>query len=389
MAYISSKDNRFYVAIEQSYGQAAASGALNRIPAVKLTTQQERERTNRKDKTGSRTFAGFPAGGRRTTTFELQTYMRDWSDPSKEPGYGPLFQACLGRPAAMSGPLSVSSVASPNRVMFGTPHGLTPGQAVAYGADLRFVVAVVDDHSVQLNAPFSAPVASGAMTGPTATYLPSSDLSSATIFDAWSPGTAVQRLIYGAAVDQLQIGVNGDFHTFQFSGPACDVADSASFQQGQGGLNAFPAEPVLATYDYSIIPGHLGQVWLGSAPDQFFTLTAATVKVTNQANLRDHEFGSTYARGMSAGMRSIEVDFSIYQQDDTQTKALYQAARQESPISAMIQLGQQPGQLAGIYLQDLMLTTPAFDDGEDRQQWIFKNCRAQGISDDEISIAFG
>jgi len=242
---------------------------------------------------------------------------------------------------------------------------------------------------VQLNAPFSVQPAAGTTTGVTATYCPGNELSSAAILDYWSPGTAVQRLIYGAAVDGLQIQVNGDFHGFQFSGPACDIVDSSSFQQGQGGLSAFPAEPAPASFDYSVVPGHLGQVWLGSAPDQFFTLTSATIKFTNNAELRDREFGSNYARGISAGVRAVTVDLNIYQQDDVQTKALYQAARQESPVSIMLQLGQQPGQLTAIYLKGVTLTTPEFDDTDVRQQWVFKSCRAQGIADDEISIAFG
>lgn len=389
MAYISSRDNRFYVAVEQSYGQAAASSSFTRIPAVKLVARQQRRRAERKDKTGSRTFAGYPAGGRRVTTYELHTYMRDWPDQSREPGYGPLFQACFGRPVAMGSQLSISAVSSPNRVSFGTAHGLTPGQGVAYGADLRFVAAVVDDHTIQLNAPFSVQPAAGTTTGAAATYRPGAELSSATILDYWSPGTAVQRLIYGAAVDELQIQVNGDFHGFQFSGPACDVMDSSSFEQGQGGLSAFPAEPAPGNFDYAVVPGHLGQVWLGSAPDQFFTLTAATVKFSNNAELRDREFGSSYARGISAGVRSVTAELSIYQQDDAQTSALYQAARQESPVSVMFQLGQQQRQLTAVYLKGVTLTTPEFDDSEVRQQWVFKSCRAQGIADDEISIAFG
>ncbi len=97
MAYISSNENRFYVALEQSYGQVSADSAFSRIPAVKLTVQQQREKMDRKDKTGSRTFPGYPLGGRRATTFTLSTYMKDWSDQTREPSYGPLFQACLGQ----------------------------------------------------------------------------------------------------------------------------------------------------------------------------------------------------------------------------------------------------------------------------------------------------
>src|SRR5258708_10414788 len=207
--------------------------------------------------------------------------MRDWPELTRVSAYGPLCQACCGRPAGTAKQLPNSAVTSPNRVAFGAAHGLTPGQAVAYGADLSFVAAVVDDHTVQLNAPFSIQPATGTTTGVTATYLPGSELSSATIVDYWSPGTAVQRLIYGAAVDDLQIQVNGDFHGFQFSGPACDIVASSSFQQGQGGLGAFPAEPTPTGFSYSIVPGHLGQVWLGSAPDPFFPLTPAPATFAN------------------------------------------------------------------------------------------------------------
>src|SRR5579885_2169645 len=97
MAYISSNDNRFYVALEGAYGQTPPAAWFSRIPAVKLVTTQQLEKTARKDKTGSRTFVGYPAGGRRANTFDLTTYMRDWSDQTQPPGYGALFQACLGQ----------------------------------------------------------------------------------------------------------------------------------------------------------------------------------------------------------------------------------------------------------------------------------------------------
>ena len=95
-SYISSNANRFYTALEDTFGQVGAIGTANRIPALKLTVQQQLERADRKDKTGSRTFAGMPAGGRRRTNFELQTYLTSWQKDAGGPGYGPLFQAALG-----------------------------------------------------------------------------------------------------------------------------------------------------------------------------------------------------------------------------------------------------------------------------------------------------
>jgi hypothetical protein len=92
---------------------------------------------------------------------------------------------------------------------------------------------------------------------------------------------------------------------------------------------------------------------------------------------------------ISPGERDVTLDFSLYQQDDTGTPALYQAARQSSPINVMIQLGQQQGQMFGVYMKSVIPQVPEYDDTEQRQQWQFQACRAQGSIDDEIFVAFG
>ena len=66
--YISSNNNRFYVETETTYGQAPLIGDDNRIPAIKLAAKQIAERSDRKDKTGGRTFVGLPAGTRKFLT---------------------------------------------------------------------------------------------------------------------------------------------------------------------------------------------------------------------------------------------------------------------------------------------------------------------------------
>src|ERR1035438_428868 len=96
MSYILSNDNRYYVAVEGTYGNVATVAAANRIPAVELSIKQQTEKIVRKDKTGSRTFAGNPSGLRRDTSFSLKTYMSNWADQTVFPAHGPLFQACLG-----------------------------------------------------------------------------------------------------------------------------------------------------------------------------------------------------------------------------------------------------------------------------------------------------
>ena len=250
----------------------------NRIPALKLTVQQKLEAAQRKDKTGSRTFPGLPPGGRRQTNFELQTYMTSWQQAAGNPGYGPLFQAALGARRCSSPAGAAASSTAAGRLGFAAPHGLGAGQAVSCAGEIRFVAAIVDASTVQLNAPFTVLPGTGAAIGAAVTYVPATELPSASIFDYWDPATAVQRLLCGAAVDQMEIQVNGDYHEFHFSGLAQDVLDSSSFSSANvGQLQSFPAEPALAAFDYSIVPGNMGQAWLGTSPSQFFTITGASI----------------------------------------------------------------------------------------------------------------
>lgn len=387
-SYISSNANRFYTALESAYGSVGAITASDRIPALKLAVRQQLEVSSRKDKTGSRTFAGIPPGGRRRTTFELQTYMTSWQQTAGEPAYGPLFQAAMGMPPLQFGGGVVASC-SATTLRFTSPHGLSTGQAVASESEIRFVAAIADSSVVQLNVPFTAAPAAGSVLGGTITYAPATILPSLSVFDYWDPATAVQRILCGAAVDQMEIVVNGDYHEFHFSGVAQDVLDSSSFSGEAASLTSFPAEPPREGFDYSIVPGNMGQAWLGTSPTQFFTITNATVILKNNLETRSREFGSSLPLAITPGERMVTAAFDLYSQTDSATAGLYQAARQRSPISVMFQLGQSAGQLAGVYLKSVIPEVPEFNDGKNLLQWQFRPSHAQGTVDDEITVAFG
>ena len=387
-SYISSNANRFYSALESSFGRVATITAANRIPAVKLAIRQQLETAARKDKTGSRTFGGLPPGGRRRTSFDLRTYLTNWAKPDGEPAYGALFQAALGgTPHTFAGGTAAVCTAE-GSLTFGSPHGLGAGQAVSHGGEIRFVAAIVNATTVQLSAPFTIIPAAGAPIGATVTYRPATELPTVSVFDYWSPATAVQRLLCGAAVDRLDIHVNSDYHEFSFSGAAQDVVDSSSFTDGIGELQSFPDEPALDAFDYSIVPGNMGQAWLGTSPSQFFTITSASISLKNDLDTRAHEFGSRMPRAVAPGQRSVTATFDLFGQDDEATAALYQAARQQSPISVSFQLGEVEGQLMGVHLKSVIPEVPEFDDKETRLQWHFRDSRAQGTVDDEIAVAF-
>jgi hypothetical protein len=388
-SYISSNANRFYAALESAYGKVDPITAANRIPAVKLGIRQQVDAGTRRDKTGSRTFAGLPTGVRRKTDFDLQTYLTSWDKSAAGPGYGPLFEAALGGTPQRFAGGKVAASTPEGRLTFESPHGLSAGQAVSAGGEIRFVMAIVDGQTVQLNAPFLFPPAAGATIGATVTYTPATDLKSVGSFDYWSPATAVQRVLHGAGVDQMEILINGDYHEFHFNGIAKDLLDSASFETGAGQLQSFPAEPALDTFDYSVVPGHMGQAWLGASATQFSTITKASITLKNGLDARCREFGQATPLGISPGQRTVTATFELYSMDDNASNELYQAARQQSPISIMFQLGEAAGQVMGVYLKSVLPEVPEFDDGQNRLQWRFRASRAQGTIDDEISVAFG
>lgn len=382
--YISSAQNRFYVAPEVTAGHVGDIATAARIPAVSLKLRQVVNQPKRRDKTGSRTFQGVPSELRRETDFRMRTYLNSWTNAPAEPPAGSLVKSALWGEAQYFGGIGVAGV-SGLTVTTTADHGLSVGQAVSFGGEIRFVANIASASSLTLNAPFTvAPTA----LGPSMTYVPGDSPMTVSVFDYWSPATALHRIAAGAVTDEWRLRVNGDFHEFDFRGPAFDVIDSASFSTGQGNLAAYPSEPNTDASISTVVPGHLGQVWLGSALTQFGTLVEAEVSVRNNVDMRSQEFGSSLPRCVSAGAREVFVSFAIHERDNDATKALYQAARSRSPISVMFQLGQQAGQLCGVFIRGVVPTVPEFDDSETRLIWRFAESQAMGVANDEIFVAF-
>jgi len=389
MSYILSNANRWYCIQEAGYGQVAAITATNRIPAVSMKVQNQRDKSQRKDKTGTRTWAGLPAGMRRHTTFDATSYMRDWPDPTTLPPHGPLIEASMGSPGLLWPGATTDAGCTQSTIYFISPHGLTRGQAIVSAGEIRFVAAVVTPQVVIVNAPFAVAPVAGFPMGATATYTLSTTLPSISIFDYWDPADAVQRLLPGAGVDKFTVSMNGDFHQLEFSGMAQDLVDSASFQSGQGGLTTFPTEPTPTAVDYALIPGNLGEVWMGVIPNQMYTVTQASVQIKNNLAMRENEYGSILPLSIAPGAREVNMTLEFFSGDTIPTAALYQAARQQSPVGVMFQLGQTAGQLMGVYMKSLIPDVPQFEDSETRLKWQFRNTPAQGTTDDEVVVAFG
>jgi hypothetical protein len=386
--YIASNDNRHYVALEQTYGSAAAVTADNRIPSLRLGIRETAVIPKRRDKTGTRTFPGVPSGIRKRVAWDLSTYMTHWPDPAAEPCYGPLFRAALGAPPVGFNGALVQGVSNDTQIVTPSAHGLQPGQAIRVGGEIRFVAAVVNATSFVVNAPFSEEPAAGAEIGPTISYKLAVDLPSATLFDFWSPESAVQRLVAGAAVDRMRIQVNSDLQQFDFQGPGASLVENVAFTPGQVGLDEFPSEPTVAPGVFPLVPGGIGQAWFGVEPARFHTLVDAELILDNDVDVRADEFGIDKVTCVAAGIRTVSLDMRLISNTSEATIGLYQAARQRAPIGVMFQLGQTPQHLCGVYMPQVVPEIPEFEDDETRLQWRFRGSRAQGVVEDELVIAF-
>src|SRR5689334_372715 len=129
--YVSSNSNRFYAAIEATYGQAAPITPANRYSAIRLRAHQSLELNKRFDKTGTRTFMGNSPNSRRRTAYQTQLYLTSWGGTGV-PTYGPFFQAALGGSPVLSSGLVIASAQGLTQFQTSAAHGLSIGAGVAY-----------------------------------------------------------------------------------------------------------------------------------------------------------------------------------------------------------------------------------------------------------------
>src|SRR5581483_3478744 len=177
MSYVLSNANRWYCGLETSYGTVPSITSDNRIPAIKMTARQQLEKASRRDKTGGRTYAGTPPGGRRKTDFSLSTYLTTWANTQNLPSYGPLFYAAMGGTPLIHPGETVASTNGTN-ITFNAPHGLVVNQAISSNGEIRFVTNIIDPSTVATNAPFTNAPQAGSTLNPTVTFLPGDMLPS-------------------------------------------------------------------------------------------------------------------------------------------------------------------------------------------------------------------
>lgn len=387
--HIASYANRSYAALESELGAVAAVTSSNRLPLSKLDIRSVRETSQRLDKSGGRTYVGAPQNGREHTAVQFSSYLTEWDSIGGLPELDAVVQAAMGGDVQVSAPMTIANVSGGMTLTMSSPHGLSIGQAISVGSEMRFVDSVVDELTVVVNCDVPPDVVNGAEVGRCVTYRLGSHLKSLTLLDYWDPSTAIQRCAAGVSLDQLVVSVNGDFHEMSFSGEGGGYYDSASELPLSSGLQEFPSEPIGEWSNGELIPGSIGRAWIGAGGQVCNSVLMGKLTLTNHIDYRRREFGGNRGGCVRAGIRDVRLDLRVRAENSDEMRTLFASSRLQQPVPVMFQLGEQSGRMCALYLPQVVMEVPVFDDSGPSLEWVIRQARAQGVFNDELIVAFG
>lgn len=382
--YISSASNRIFIRRESTTGDSMEMAAAGLAPVLQFEYRSERDQLIREDKTGIRSRMAITGPTRQLHEFYMKYYGTGWSSEGGN-AVSALTESALWN-SAVSAPGVEVVAANGNQLTVAAGSNLAVGTALGYGAEIRFIEAVISESEFQLNAPFSIGLGPGSVLESCLVHQPGDDPQSLAILDDWAPTSAVKRLFKGAIVDRLKMSIKNEFLEMEAYGYAQKMFDNVVNNYAEG--QTFPEAPLLSGAAWSQpIPGHLGQVLIGQQNGRLCALTAAEIEIDNNVEPRTNEFGCFETKGFVPGKRKVSVSFSVYQRTDEMSRFLYERAVRNEPVSIMIQVGTQPGSLFAVYLPSVLFPMPEFEDKKDRVVWRFSDGIAIGGRNDEVFLA--
>lgn len=384
--YINATNERLYGAAESQYGTAAPLSTADRLSFRSLKVSERVRRAERRDKTGTRTRLAPHPAVRTDNRFDLDCFFAGRNPASPTDGVTNLVEATLGGERRSFNGLTASTVSgNPQVVGFSAPHGLQAGQAIRHQGELRFVKTVNSPTAVTLSAPFSAGFQAGSSTGNSVTVWPGDKPKPVTLGNYWNPAGSLDRILAGCVVNDLGLSLNSDFHGASFRGTARQVAASTGFQSGAAGLASFPTEPAGTAAANPLVPGHVGRLFIGGVE---FYLLDLSLRLLNNADTTTREFGMDLSPCYSADLRELSIQFQLYASQDAAVTQLHTMARSRQETDLTIQLGNQAGQLVGIYIPRFVPEIPELKDADTRVVMSYPKSLAYGGANDEITFAF-
>lgn len=289
MAQPNSRNQTCYVLPETTWGTAVAPTNSSRNLMVSLQITPVANEIARPDKTGSLgEIAGIP--GRRSCQWSTQFSAAGSGAAGTPPDGGHLIEMVLGK-------LGVVVAAT----------------SVTYGQD---------------------------------------DLSpSCTIYNYSTPSTVTQQAAIGAIGNSIKFSIGSDVPLIDVSGEALwgydteQAADGTTDATAKGGLGSFPAEPSTPTTNGAPPQGFFGVITLDGNAYQAMLTADITVAVARE--LPKDAFNNAYPAGPAAGLRTVGVNCTIYDDDTANLIALKKKMLSGVNPKPAPQLSFQLGTVAG------------------------------------------
>lgn len=385
MAYSLSRNERIYVqkqtqprVIPNTAGVASVAVA-NYLQFKQAQLNPQVALLQRPDKTGTRS-ATRGVLGRKAANWSMDLSLASSGTAGTLPPADPMLVALFGQNATVmagSGSITAATNATPI-VVSQAAHGFSNGDVVAVNgvpgnlaANGIWVIANVTAGSYELVGSSGSGASTSGGTGSRVAvrYSLADAIPAFALYSFRTPASLQQRCAFGCVASQATFNLGQEVADWQTSGEAVWVLDSDNFGVAdlvqRGGLTAFPAEPSgTLPVDGGIVAGFTGRAVIGGST--ISNIRQAAIEVSTGNVLVKDNFGSYYPEEPEGDERSVLVNFSVHDQDDAGTKALYTAALDKAPIDMVMQVGTVHGNVFVFQLTGVQLNEPALDDGERR-----------------------
>ena len=370
------RSERLYVQVQTSLQEipnssgtaTVANGDAFKHATVALNNQ--RDRIDSRNKTGSRTLSQG-IGGPRRGAFSVDLDL----DPSGSLGTAPdadaLLEALFGQAADIgTGSATITGAADNGSGLIritATAHGLSSNDAVYVqnvggvpNANGGWVVTVNDANTFDLIGSVFAGAYTSGGTAEKATvkYAMSDDFVNVVLWRFFSqPATAEQDVAVGCAVGSATFTFGNPTFEVQFEGQSSWVLDSKRFAGipggdiERGGLTSYPSEPGAPVTNGGIIAGQNSRL----AIDGVFidSPQSATVTVQTGHRLREGEWETTFPDASEGTTRRVEVNITLSDSDLAALTAAKASALTLSPVDVVLRVGQDIGSTFLVLLKNV------------------------------------
>ncbi len=373
--YALSRLERLYLQVESTYGQVpnttgtATLAGSNACRFVNAKFDNSVALIERPDKTGTRSMQ-IGVKGRSFSKWSSEMSIAPNGVAGTAPDMDPLLQMIFGQAGgATSGTATITAAsnASPivctatntfanNDVVFIS--GVT-GNVAANGV---WLLTTVSGSAFTLvgSTGSGAYVSGGTASRVGYKYTLSDSIISGALWSFRQPSTIEQRVTFGSVITEAQFDLGQDVAKCSFNGEALWSLQSDQFSGAdltqQGGLSAFPTEPVSPVTNGGIIAGFTGKIIVNG--NAIGTIKTASVKVGTGNELIKDTFGTYYPTSVQGGERRVSVSFSVYEDDGAAFQNLITIAQAKTPVQIPLFLGTVSGSIFGLILNNVQLATP-------------------------------